>query len=75
MTPIDLSDGTRLPPGTKVIVPQVGVSADDRYFPAANTFDPLRFFRLRQRSEEDANRWQLTTMGDTNIHFGAGKHA
>ncbi|OAA56972.1 cytochrome p450 monooxygenase [Niveomyces insectorum RCEF 264] len=75
MQPIDLSDGTHLPRGTKVLAPQVGYSRDDRYFPAADTFDALRFFRLRQRSDEDGHRWQFTSIGDINMNFGAGKHA
>ncbi len=73
--PIDLSDGTHLPAGTKLLAPQAGVSRDRRYFEAADTFDPLRFLRLRQQSDEDANRWQFTSLSDTNMNFGAGKHA
>ena len=73
--PIDLSDGTHLPPGTKVIAPQAGVSHDDRYFASPDAFDPLRFFRMRQQSDEDANRWQFTSISDINVNFGAGKHA
>ncbi len=73
--PIDLSDGTHLPAGTKLLAPQAGVSRDQRYYEAADTFDSLRFFRLRQQSDEDANRWQFTSINDTNMNFGAGKHA
>ncbi len=75
MKPIDLSDGTHLPPGTKLLTPQAGISHDERYYPEAAAFDPLRFFRMRQQSEEDANRWQFTSISDTNLNFGAGKHA
>lgn len=73
--PIDLSDGTRLPAGTKLLAPQAGVSRDERYYAAADTFDAYRFFRMRQQSDEDANRWQFTSISDTNMNFGAGKHA
>ncbi|ERT02313.1 cytochrome P450 [Sporothrix schenckii 1099-18] len=75
MQPITLSDGTCLPSGTKILAPQVGYSRDERHYPEPDTFDALRFFRLRQRSEEDGRRWQFTTLGDTNMNFGAGKHA
>lgn len=73
--PIDLSDGTHLPVGTKLLAPQCGISRDDRYFPEPGRFDALRFLRLRQRSDEDANRFQFTSINDTNMNFGAGKHA
>ncbi|KAI3527672.1 cytochrome P450 [Colletotrichum filicis] len=73
--PIDLSDGTHLPPGTKLLAPQAGISHDERYFENPDTFDALRFFKLRQKSDEDANRWQFTSISDTNMNFGAGKHA
>jgi len=72
---IDLSDGTHLPPGTKVLSPLAGVARDDRFYASADTFDPFRFFRMRQQSDEDANRWQLTSLSDTSLNFGAGKHA
>ncbi|OLN97589.1 Ent-kaurene oxidase 4 [Colletotrichum chlorophyti] len=73
--PIDLSDGTHLPSGTKVLAPQAGISHDERYFEDPDAFDALRFYKLRQRSNEDANRWQFTSINDTNMNFGAGKHA
>lgn len=73
--PISLSDGTYLPVGTKILVSQCGFSNDDRYYPNSSRFDGLRFFKLRQRSEEDANRHQFTSISDTNVNFGAGKHA
>lgn len=73
--PISLSDGTYLPAGTKLLAPQCGFSQDERYFPNAKAFDALRFFRMRQRSDDDANRFQFTSISDTNMNFGAGKHA
>lgn len=75
MKPISLSDGTHLPAGTKVLAPQAGISHDERYFPCADTFDPLRFYRMRQGDGAGGTRWQLTSPSDTNIHFGAGRHA
>ncbi|KAH8661282.1 cytochrome P450 [Ilyonectria robusta] len=75
MKPISLSDGTQLPAGTSVIAPQAGISHDERYFPDPERFDALRFYRLRQESDEASNRWQFTSLNNTNINFGAGKHA
>ncbi|KAH8664171.1 cytochrome P450 [Xylariales sp. PMI_506] len=73
--PIDLSDGTHLPAGTNLLAAQCGISHDERYFPNPEVFDGLRFWKLRQQSEEAANRWQFTSIGDWNLNFGLGKHA
>ncbi|KAF4982027.1 hypothetical protein FZEAL_2277 [Fusarium zealandicum] len=75
MKPISLSDGTQLPAGTKVLVPQAGISLDERYFPEPERFDAFRFYKMRQDSDEASNRWQFTSLNDININFGAGKHA
>ena len=75
MQPITLSDGTHLPRGTKILAPQVGYSRDANHFSDPDTFDHLRFFRLRQQSCADGHRWHFTSIGDTNMNFGAGKHA
>ncbi|KAK0392115.1 hypothetical protein NLU13_1613 [Sarocladium strictum] len=73
--PITLSDGTQLPPGTKILAPQAGISRDERYFNNPEELDALRFYHMRQESEEASNRWQFTSLSDTNINFGAGRHA
>ncbi|CAN8095188.1 unnamed protein product [Discula destructiva] len=72
---ITLSDGTQLPRGTKLLAPQCGISRDARYFPDPELFDALRFYRMRMRGGEEANRHQFTSISDTNMNFGAGKHA
>jgi cytochrome P450 len=45
MKPIDLSDGTHLPPGTSLLTPLAGISLDERYFPDPEVFDGLRFWK------------------------------
>ncbi|KAL7795013.1 cytochrome P450 [Trichoderma ceciliae] len=75
MKPIDLSDGTHLPAGTRVLAPQAGVSIDEQFFHNPEEFDGLRFYHMRQGSAEASNRWQFTSLSDTNLNFGAGKHA
>ncbi|KAL8364615.1 hypothetical protein RB595_003755 [Gaeumannomyces hyphopodioides] len=73
--PIDLSDGTHLPAGTKLLAPQAGMSQDASFYESPETFDALRFYKMRQRSDEDRNRWQFTSIENTNMNFGAGKHS
>jgi cytochrome P450 len=75
MQPITLSDGTQLPAGTKILAAQAGISHDERFFKNPDELDALRFYRKRMMSEEASNREQFTSLSDTNINFGAGKHA
>ncbi|RYP92012.1 hypothetical protein DL770_001867 [Monosporascus sp. CRB-9-2] len=55
MKPIDLSDGTHLPAGTSLLAPLAGVSRDDRFYPGAETFDGLRFWKLQQQQQQQQN--------------------
>lgn len=82
--PINLSDGTHLPAGTRVLAPQCGISHDPRYFPDPERFDALRSYRMRlaggagggDASSNNNNRHhQFTSISDTNMNFGAGRHA
>lgn len=75
MQPITLSDGTYLPAGTKLLSPLAGIAHDERYYSDPENFDALRFYRIRQQSEEASNRNQFTSLSDSNMNFGAGKHA
>jgi cytochrome P450 len=72
---ITLSNGTFLPRNTFLIAPALAISFDTSLFPNAESFDGLRFYNLRQQSPEDENRHQLTSIGKTMVHFGAGRHA
>lgn len=51
------------------------MSQDPRFYESPETFDALRFYKLRQRSDEDRNRWQFTSLENSNTSFGAGKHS
>ncbi|EFX01165.1 cytochrome p450 monooxygenase [Grosmannia clavigera kw1407] len=70
MRPIVLSDGTHLPSGTRLLAPQAGYSQDERFYPGADVFDPMRFFQQRS-----GHQFHFTSIGDANMNFGAGKHA
>jgi cytochrome P450 len=74
MKPITLSDGTHLPAGTYISVPANALSHDAGLFPEPEKFDGLRFYKMRLRSPADANRHQLTTLDNTAMYFGGGRH-
>ncbi|KAI2608659.1 ent-kaurene oxidase [Hypoxylon fragiforme] len=78
MKPIDLSDGTHLPAGTSLLAPMAGISVDERYYADPEVFDGLRFHKLRSdggASGASPGRWQFTSISDTSMNFGLGKHA
>lgn len=88
--PIDLSDGTHLPAGTTLLAPLSGFAHDARHYNDPETFDPLRFYNMRQNTSfkdnndnnthnnnnnnNNANKHQFTSISD-NMNFGAGKAA
>ncbi|KAI0405194.1 cytochrome P450 [Xylaria palmicola] len=61
MKPIDLSDGTHLPPGTSLLTPLAGISLDERYFPDPEVFDGLRFWRLQQQQQKSPSPTRPST--------------
>ncbi|ROW06907.1 hypothetical protein VMCG_04175 [Cytospora schulzeri] len=75
LQPITLSDGTRIPPGTMTFAPTNAINFDPNIYPDPETFDGLRFYKLRQASEEEANKHQLTSITKTQLQFGSGRHA
>ena len=75
LRPITLSNGTVIPAGTTTLSPTNAINFDPTIYPNADTFDPMRFDNLRQLSEEDATKHQLTSITKTQLQFGSGRHA
>ncbi|KAH7357234.1 cytochrome P450 [Rhexocercosporidium sp. MPI-PUGE-AT-0058] len=72
---IILHDGTTLPVGPLIFAPGNAISTDNAIFPNGDTFDGLHFYKLREASSEAKNKHQLTSISNTQLHFGAGRHA
>jgi cytochrome P450 len=70
-----LSDGLVLPKGTFISMPTYSIARDPEFYENPLEFDPWRFYKLRMRSDADANRHQLTSTGPTNLAFGYGNAA
>lgn len=75
LRPITLSDGTQTPCGTFTFSPANAIGFDPNIYPEANIFDGLRFYNLRQASLEDENKYQLTSVTNTQMQSGAGRHS
>ncbi|KAK1141873.1 hypothetical protein N8T08_008386 [Aspergillus melleus] len=75
LRPITLSDGTSIAPGTFTLAPANAVNFDNAIYPNADTFDGLRFYKLRQSSVDEENKHQLTSITKTQLQFGSGRHA
>ncbi|KAM5431557.1 hypothetical protein McanMca71_004792 [Microsporum canis] len=71
---ITLSDGSLLPRGTAVGVPNWGVTRDDRLWTNPETFDGFRFARLRDEAGAE-HRHQFATAGPDSLSFGYGPQA
>ena len=71
---VELSDGTILPEGARILV--VGRAPDDAelYPDAPEKFDAARFARKRAQPGQE-NSWQFVTTTPANLFFGHGRHA
>ena len=72
---IKLHDGTLLPKGAHVSIATHSLTRDPDLIEDPSKFDGFRYYRLRQRSEEDANKHYFAMTDNTHLHFGHGKQA
>lgn len=72
---ITLSNSTYIPPNVTLVSATLAASMDPTNYPNPLTFDPYRFLKMRQASEEEAGKHQFVTLTKDLIAFGYGKHA
>jgi len=72
---LTLSDGTFISKGSRIEVASYAVLHDSEIIENPDVFDGLRYYKLRMRSPEDANRHQFSTTTKDNLNFGYGRHA
>ncbi|KAI0450354.1 P450 monooxygenase [Xylaria acuta] len=70
---ITLKDGKHLPRGTHVCMASYATTYDPDFVSNPTEFDPLRFWRMRQKHADDANKHQFATTSNHFLHFGHGK--
>ncbi|RYP60188.1 hypothetical protein DL770_010048 [Monosporascus sp. CRB-9-2] len=69
---IELSDGTILPKGSRVMV--ASSYMDPTIYSDPERFDAARFLHMRQRPGQE-NSWQFVTTTPAHLLFGHGQHA
>ncbi|KAF5327947.1 hypothetical protein D9758_016776 [Tetrapyrgos nigripes] len=79
LKPFTFSDGTTLPTGTRIVVPQWAWHHDERHFTKPDTFEPFRFSDMRSNNANGSNfesfKHQMATPDEDYIFFGTGRHA
>ncbi|KAI1778805.1 putative cytochrome P450 monooxygenase [Hypoxylon cercidicola] len=73
-------DGLMLPQGSRIAIPALAIQTDAQNFQDPLTFDGFRFARLNATTEEEGSedgehKWGASTLSETNLAFGFGKHA
>ena len=77
---VTLPDGTHLPKGTWVGVPNLGIHRDDRHYPRPEVFEPFRFVKSELKNgEKKVVSWEdeqeAARPTTTYVGFGYGRHA
>ncbi|KAK1993479.1 cytochrome P450 [Colletotrichum falcatum] len=84
LKPLTLPNGQTIPEGMTIEIPAAGINHDAELFPNPETFDALRFYRLREskvhaasgtQAAEVVMQAQFVSVGNTYLAFGYGKHA
>lgn len=75
MRDITLSDGTKIPKGTRFAFPGHQHAMDPEVNENPEQFDPMRAYRKRQLSEENYNRFHAAQPNSTAMTFGYGTQA
>lgn len=73
-TPIQLSLGPQLPPGTLICVDAYHLLKSETRYEDALTLKPMRFFEMRQ-DEEEEDKHQFTQPGPNSAIWGGGTQA
>ncbi|KXJ92549.1 cytochrome P450 [Microdochium bolleyi] len=78
---VELSDGTVLPKGRTIMVPQCGVNFDPAIYPDPLVYNPYHFYDIRTGKAEDPLKYsnkeqhQFISVNKENTTFGFGRHA
>ncbi|KAK0638097.1 Cytochrome P450 monooxygenase pyr3 [Lasiodiplodia hormozganensis] len=71
---VTLSDGTQLPKGSVIAVPQFHMSDPANWGTDASRFDGHQFLRMREQQGNEG-KWQFVSTSPDHYAFGHGQHA
>ena len=71
---VTLSSGIQIPAGTHFSVASRDILFDPEVTPDPDTFDGLRYYKLRQHSTE-GHKHEFANVDGMNMNFGAGRYA
>lgn len=74
LTSLTLSSGLEIPTGTHLSVASRNILFDSEVTPDPETFDGLRYYKLRTDMAEK-HKHQFASVDGTNMNFGAGRYA
>ncbi|KAL8940343.1 MAG: hypothetical protein Q9216_002855 [Gyalolechia sp. 2 TL-2023] len=77
LTTLTLSTGITIPAGTHFSVASRDILFDPEVTPNPDTFDGLRYYRMRQAStsSKESHKLDFASADGTNMNFGAGRYA
>lgn len=70
-----MNDGTIIPQNSNIEIAANAVNRDPAIHEDPDVFDGFRFYKMRQRSEEDTNRHQFVSSSPNSLNWGYGRHA
>ena len=73
-TDFTLADGTFLPRGAHICMATHAIQNDEAVTPDPNTFEPMRYYDLRQRPGEQSKH-QFSNADRSALNFGFGRNA
>ena len=68
------SDGTFIPKGTRIGVPNQSLQHEKKFYENPNVFQPFRFAEMHKEGNGES-RVQLVSTSIEYLEFGHGKHA
>lgn len=74
LSPLTLSSGIEIPAGTHFSVASRNILFDPEVTPDPDTFDGLRYYKLRKNAT-DTHKYDFASVDGTNMNFGAGRYA
>ncbi|KAG6872887.1 hypothetical protein C0995_005592 [Termitomyces sp. Mi166 len=69
------SDGTVVPKGHIIAVPNFAMHLDEEKYVNASVFDGFRFSKMRELQDEGFSKYQMVALSHDYIVFGHGRHA